>query len=160
MRVKERGESPGGRPTAPPNTARNQTIPPKMSGQVAGLLGGEIQRLLQVESQGSERGIVRKPLKNLADIGDPEGTLEAGANFAEAFGKIQHGSSDAGTGLAWTQRFCTSSADSPATRITFLRLLWPDVMVIEERGRFKRFARNSMQASLAWPSRAARSTIV
>ena len=34
----------------------------------------------------------------------------------------------------------------------FLRLLWPDAMVTEERGTFKRFARNSTQAWLARPS--------
>ena len=46
-------------------------------------------------------------------------------------------------------RFRTSSADSPATRTTFLRLLSPDAMVTEERGTFKRFAKNSMQDWLA-----------
>lgn len=49
-------------------------------------------------------------------------------------------------------RFLTSSADSPDTRITFRRPFWPDAMVTEERGTFKRFAKNSMQASLAHPS--------
>src|SRR2546427_10846135 len=49
-------------------------------------------------------------------------------------------------------RFRNSSAVSPATRITFLRLVWPDAMVTDERGTFKRFAKNSMQASLARPS--------
>ena len=38
---------------------------------------------------------------------------------------------------------------NPTTRITFLRLLWPDAMVTEERGTFKSFAKNSMQAWLA-----------
>jgi hypothetical protein len=36
--------------------------------------------------------------------------------------------------------------------MTFLRLFWPDAMVTEERGTFKRFAKNSMQAWLARPS--------
>jgi len=49
-------------------------------------------------------------------------------------------------------RFLTSSADNPATRITFWRLLWPEAMVTEERGTFKSFAKNSTQASLARPS--------
>jgi hypothetical protein len=46
----------------------------------------------------------------------------------------------------------TSSADSPVTRIIFLRLVSPDAMVTEERGTSKRFAKNLMQASLARPS--------
>src|SRR5580692_1227275 len=45
-----------------------------------------------------------------------------------------------------------SSAESLETRITFWRLVWPEAMVTEERGTFKRFAKNSMQASLARPS--------
>ena len=36
--------------------------------------------------------------------------------------------------------------------MTLLRLLWPDAMVTEDRGTFKSFAKNSMQASLARPS--------
>src|SRR5207249_8011655 len=51
-----------------------------------------------------------------------------------------------------TRAFLTSSAANPATRMTFLRLVWPDAMVTEERGTFKRFARNSIQARLARPS--------
>src|SRR5439155_21791901 len=49
-------------------------------------------------------------------------------------------------------RLLISSVESPTTRITFLRLLWPDAMVTEERGSFKSLARNSTQASLARPS--------
>jgi hypothetical protein len=36
---------------------------------------------MQIASQRGERGIVREPFKEFADIGDPEGTLEAGANL-------------------------------------------------------------------------------
>ena len=43
-------------------------------------------------------------------------------------------------------------AESPDTRITFVRLVWPEAMVTEDRGTFKSFAKNSMQASLARPS--------
>ena len=49
-------------------------------------------------------------------------------------------------------RFRNSSAVSPATRIIFLRPDWPDAMVTDERGTFKRSAKNSIQASLARPS--------
>src|SRR6185369_13890982 len=51
------------------------------------------------------------------------------------------------------RRLRTSSADRPATRITLLRLFLPAAIVIEERWTFKSFAKNSMQASLARPSR-------
>src|SRR6266850_6553855 len=51
-----------------------------------------------------------------------------------------------------TRAFRISSATNPATRMTFLRLVWPDAMVTEEGGTFKRFARNSIQARLARPS--------
>ena len=50
------------------------------------------------------------------------------------------------------KRFRTSSADKPATRITLFRLVSPAAIVTEERGRFKSFAKKSMQASLALPS--------
>ena len=48
-------------------------------------------------------------------------------------------------------RFLISATESPVTRITFVRLLWPEAMVTEERSTFKSFAQNSMQASLALP---------
>ena len=57
--------------------------------QRSGLLGGEIQLLLQIQSQRSERSVVGKALENFGDIGDPEGPLEAGANFTEALRKVQ-----------------------------------------------------------------------
>src|ERR1700674_409331 len=55
------------------------------------------------------------------------------------------------THIHMSKRFLTSSADNPATLITFVRLLAPDAMVTEERGTFKSFARKSVQASLARP---------
>src|SRR5439155_20774080 len=50
------------------------------------------------------------------------------------------------------RRLFNSVDDSPATRMTFLRLFSPELMVTEERGTFKKSAQNSMQASLARPS--------
>ena len=98
---------------------------------------------MKIAGQRCERGIVGEPFKEFADISDPKRALEAGANLAQSFGKIQK----------WfLNRLCNSSADNPATRITFLRLLSPDAMVTEERGTFKRFARNSTQAAFALPS--------
>src|SRR5579863_4539439 len=46
----------------------------------------------------------------------------------------------------------TYSPVTPVTRMTLLRLVWPDAMVTEDRGTFKSFAKNSMHASLARPS--------
>src|ERR1700682_204849 len=46
----------------------------------------------------------------------------------------------------------TCWAVRPKTRITLFRLVWPAAIVTEERGRFKSFAKNSMQAALALPS--------
>jgi hypothetical protein len=52
-------------------------------------------------------------------------------------------------GRIYFSRFPTVSVEIPATRITFRRPLSPDAMVTDERETFKRFAKNSMQASLA-----------
>jgi hypothetical protein len=41
----------------------------------------------------------------------------------------------------------TSSAESPETRTTFWRLVWPEAMVTEDLGTFKNFAKKSMQVS-------------
>src|SRR5271156_6738760 len=48
----------------------------------------------------------------------------------------------------------TSALFRPQTRhpITLFRLVWPAAIVTEERGSFKSFAKNSMQAWLALPS--------
>jgi len=46
----------------------------------------------------------------------------------------------------------TCAADRPLTRISLLRLLSPAAMVTEERGTFKKSAKNATQASLARPS--------
>src|SRR6185312_10435314 len=117
--------------------------PSKQSGEAARLLYPEVQSLMKIAGQRCERGIVREPFKEFADIGDPERTLKPGANLVQSFGKSQK----------WLlNRLCNSSADNPAIRITFLRLLRPDAMVTEDRGTFKRFARNSTQAALALPS--------
>jgi len=40
----------------------------------------------------------------------------------------------------------------PLTRITLFRLFWPEAMVTDDRGAFKSFANNSMQAWFALPS--------
>src|SRR5580765_1137398 len=49
-------------------------------------------------------------------------------------------------------RSLTYSRLTPVTQIILLRLVCPDAMVTEDRGTFKSFAKNSMQASFARPS--------
>jgi len=53
------------------------------------LFHAKIQRLMKIACQRCERGVVRKPLKQFADIGDPERALETGANLVQAFRKGQ-----------------------------------------------------------------------
>lgn len=45
----------------------------------------------------------------------------------------------------------TSSADRPVTRMTLLRLVWPEAIETAERCTANSLAKNSMQASLARP---------
>jgi hypothetical protein len=40
---------------------------------------------VQIARQRCEGGVVGKPLKEFADVGDPERALKARANFVEAF---------------------------------------------------------------------------
>jgi hypothetical protein len=105
-----------------------------------------VQALVQVAREHGENRIVGEPFKKFADVGDPEGSLKAGANFLQAFGKAQEWLPDG------AMRFLTSSAESPTTRMTFVRLVSPEAMVTEDRGTFKSFAKNSMHAALALPS--------
>ena len=49
----------------------------------AGLLGGKAQLFLQIDGERRERAVIREALEDFADIGDPEGTLEAVADFLE-----------------------------------------------------------------------------
>jgi len=55
------------------------------AGERAGLLGGEVQFFLEVDGQRGERAVVGEALEDFADVGDPERTLEASSNFAQAF---------------------------------------------------------------------------
>jgi len=50
--------------------------------------------------------------------------------------------------------FLTCSAETPKTRMILFRLFWPAAILIEDRGTFKTFAKNSIQASFARPSKA------
>ena len=63
--------------------------PAEESGERAGLLGGELQDFVQIARQRGEGRVIGKPLEQLADVGDPEGTLEAGANVAPTLRKAQ-----------------------------------------------------------------------
>lgn len=49
-------------------------------------------------------------------------------------------------------RFRNSSPVKPKTRMTLFRPLWPAAILTDDRGTFKRLAKNSTHASLAFPS--------
>ena len=61
----------------------------EQASQSPGLFGGEIQFLLQVQGERSKGSVVGKTFENLADVRDPEGSFEAGADLLETFGKGQ-----------------------------------------------------------------------
>jgi hypothetical protein len=62
------------------------------AGERSGLLGGEVELLLEIDGEGGKGAIVGEALEDLADVGDPEGALEAVANFLEPLAKA-HGTS-------------------------------------------------------------------
>jgi hypothetical protein len=43
-----------------------------------------MQAFVQIPGQDGKHGVVGKPLEQLADVGDPEGAFESGADFLEA----------------------------------------------------------------------------
>ena len=45
--------------------------------------------LMQIARQRSERGVIREPLKQLSDVGDPEWPFKAGLDLLQAFRKGQ-----------------------------------------------------------------------
>ena len=57
------------------------------SSERAGLLERKLQSLVQIARQRSEGGVVGEPLEELADVGDPEGPLEAGADVVPTLGE-------------------------------------------------------------------------
>ncbi len=44
---------------------------------------------MQINCERRKRGVVGEPLEKFADVGDPEGALEAGANFLPTIGEAQ-----------------------------------------------------------------------
>ncbi len=165
--------------SVPPNTARNHTSPPKKPVSVPVCSTGKVQDFVEIARQRSEGRVIGKPLEQLADVGDPEGTLKAYTNVAPTLRKAQYvllnqfsisssqlslglvhlRSAQAGNWLLPEATDCflesfasTCAADIPLTRITLFRLLSPAAIVTDECGTFKTSARNSMQAWLARPS--------
>ncbi len=59
----------------------------KKPGEGTGLLGGEIEFLVEIQSERGKGTVVREALENFADVSDPEGALEAIADFLEALGE-------------------------------------------------------------------------
>jgi hypothetical protein len=56
------------------------------------LFGREIELFVEVVGKGSERAVIGEPLKDLADVGDPEGPVKTFADFLELLAK-DHGAS-------------------------------------------------------------------
>jgi len=56
----------------------------KDSSERAGLLCRKIQLFVEIVGERSESAVVGKALENFRDVGDPEGALEAGADFVES----------------------------------------------------------------------------
>src|SRR5439155_16705424 len=59
----------------------------KDSCERASLLGGEIQLFVEIVGESGECAVVGEALEDFRDVGDPEGTVEAGAYFVEPLGK-------------------------------------------------------------------------
>ena len=57
------------------------------AGQSSRLLSGKIQPLLQVQGERRKSSVVGKTLEDLADVGNPEGPLEASANLVTSVQK-------------------------------------------------------------------------
>src|ERR1019366_2863852 len=62
----------------------------KEAGKGARPLDGKFQDFMEIARQRSEGRVIGKPFEQLADVGDPEGTLEAGANVAPTLRKAQN----------------------------------------------------------------------
>src|SRR5437763_761870 len=58
--------------------------PAEQPGKGARLLCGKVQFFLQIKCKGRKRAVVGEALENLADIRDPKGPLEAGADLTQA----------------------------------------------------------------------------
>ncbi len=82
--------------------------PAEDSGERTRLLGWEMQRFMEVARQRGEGRVIGKPLEQLAEVGDPEGALKAGANVVPTLRKAQIVSS-------WNQSSVASSRLSVAS---------------------------------------------
>jgi len=51
------------------------------------LLRGKVEFFLKVKGERGERAVVGEALEDFRDVGDPEGTLEAVADFLEPLAK-------------------------------------------------------------------------
>jgi hypothetical protein len=54
------------------------------------LLGGEIELFVEIQSERGKGSVVGEALEDFGNVGDPEGALEAVADFLEALGE-RHG---------------------------------------------------------------------
>ena len=55
---------------------------------IGGAFRGEIECFVEIAREGGESGVIGEALEEFADVGDPEGTLEAGAYFRDALADV------------------------------------------------------------------------
>src|SRR3989440_5939441 len=85
----------------------------KDSSERAGLLCRKIQLFVEIVGERSESAVVGKALENFRDVGDPEGALEAGADFVESLAEAHFFS-------AWKRSDCNGPKkrrDRKSTRL-------------------------------------------
>ncbi len=57
--------------------------PAKKPRKIRRPLGGKVQRFVEIPGKGSESSVVREPLKQFAEVGDPERALKPGSHFCQ-----------------------------------------------------------------------------
>src|SRR2546425_215232 len=70
------------------------------SGECAGLLGGKVQLFVEIVGEGGKCAVVGEALEDFRDVGDPEGTVEAGSYLVETLAETHSPS-------GWKRSDCT-----------------------------------------------------
>src|SRR5262249_15827179 len=55
--------------------------------EIGGALGRKRKRFVEITGKRGERGVVTEAFEEFADVRDPEGAFEAGANFGQSLSK-------------------------------------------------------------------------
>src|SRR5258708_32606639 len=100
---------------------------------------------MEITRQRSKRGVIRQPLKELGDIGDPKRTLKPGSYLLQSLRKGQCVLLIY-SAVAAASRRRTCSTVTPIIRTTLLRFVAPLAMVTDARGIWNKPAKNSMTA--------------